>query len=109
MNESTFINTYRPECDVWLVCRITSAAVRSVLSVLSMICCVQTQQVQSLLFQQVTYLVQKMLAMYSGRNLTASFGNVTVRGEKDGKGKGEARWRRVCLSIYSITENIYYS
>jgi hypothetical protein len=31
------------------------------------------------------------------------------RGKKDGKGKGEARWPRVCLSIYSITENIYYS
>jgi hypothetical protein len=36
-------------------------------------------------------------------------GKVTVRGEKDGKSKGEARWRRVCLSMYSITENIYYS
>jgi hypothetical protein len=47
--------------------------------------------------------------MYSGRKITASLGNVTVRGEKAGKGKGEARWRRVCLSMYSITENIYYS
>jgi hypothetical protein len=46
---------------------------------------------------------------YSGRKITASLGNVTVRGEKDGKGKGEARQRRVCLSMYSITENIYYS
>jgi hypothetical protein len=36
-------------------------------------------------------------------------GNVTVRGEKDGKGKAEARRRGVCLSMYSITENIYYS
>jgi hypothetical protein len=47
--------------------------------------------------------------IYSGRKITASFGNVTVRGEKYGKSKGEARWRRVCLSLYSITENIYYS
>jgi hypothetical protein len=46
---------------------------------------------------------------YSGRKLTASFGHVTVRGEKDGKGKGGAQWRSVCLSMYSITENIYYS
>jgi hypothetical protein len=46
---------------------------------------------------------------YSGRKITASFGNVTVRGKKDGKGKGEARWPRVSLSMYSITENIYYS
>jgi hypothetical protein len=38
----------------------------------------------------------------TGRKITASFGNVTVRGEKDGKGKGEARRRRV-------SENIYYS
>jgi hypothetical protein len=30
-------------------------------------------------------------------------------GEKDGKDKGEARRRRVCLSMYSINENIYYS
>jgi hypothetical protein len=45
--------------------------------------------------------------VYSGHKITASFGNVTVRGEKDGKGKGEARWRRVCLSMRSITENIF--
>jgi hypothetical protein len=30
-------------------------------------------------------------------------------GKNDGKGKGEARRRRVCLSMHSITENIYYS
>jgi hypothetical protein len=47
--------------------------------------------------------------MHSGRKITASFGNVTVRGEKDVKGKGEARWRTVCVSMYSITENIYCS
>jgi hypothetical protein len=47
--------------------------------------------------------------LYSGRKITASFGNDTVRGEKYGKGKGEARRRRVCLSMYSIIENIYYS
>jgi hypothetical protein len=28
---------------------------------------------------------------------------------KDGKGKGGARWSTVCLSMYSITENIYCS
>jgi hypothetical protein len=48
-------------------------------------------------------------SMCSGRKITASLGNVTVRGKKDGKGKGEARRRRVCSSMYSITENIYYS
>jgi hypothetical protein len=48
-------------------------------------------------------------AVFSGRKITASLGKVTVRGEKDGKGKGEARWRRLCLSMYSISENIYYS
>jgi hypothetical protein len=48
-------------------------------------------------------------AQCSGRKITVSLGNVTVRGEKDGKGKGEARRRRVCLSMCSITENIYYS
>jgi hypothetical protein len=32
--------------------------------------------------------VNKILT-YSGRNITASLGNVTVRGEKDGKRKGE--------------------
>jgi hypothetical protein len=47
--------------------------------------------------------------LYSGRKITASFGNVTVRGEKDGRGKGEVQWRRVCLSMYSITENICYT
>jgi hypothetical protein len=47
--------------------------------------------------------------VYSGRNITESLGNVTVRGEKDGKGKGEARWPTVYLSMYSIIENIFYS
>jgi hypothetical protein len=47
--------------------------------------------------------------MYSGRKITESLGNVAVRGRKDGKGKGGARWPTVCLSMYSITENIYYS
>jgi hypothetical protein len=54
-------------------------------------------------------ILNSTIRSYSGRKITASFGNVTVRGEKYGKGKGEARWRRVCLSMYSITENIYYS
>jgi hypothetical protein len=46
---------------------------------------------------------------YSGRKITESLGNVTVRGEKGGKSKRGARWPTVCLSMYSITENIYYS
>jgi hypothetical protein len=45
---------------------------------------------------------------YSGRKTTESLGNVTVRGEKDGKGKRGALLPTVCLSMYSITENIYY-
>jgi hypothetical protein len=47
--------------------------------------------------------------LYSERKITASLGNVTVTGEKYGKGKGEARRPRVRLSMYSVTENIYYS
>jgi hypothetical protein len=43
---------------------------------------------------------------YSGRKITESLGNVTVRGGKDGKSKGGARLSTVCLSMYSITENI---
>jgi hypothetical protein len=46
---------------------------------------------------------------YSGRKITASLENVTVIGEKRWKGQGEARRPRVCLSMYSITENIYCS
>jgi hypothetical protein len=46
---------------------------------------------------------------YIGRKITASFGNVTVREEKDGKSKGGSRWPTVCLSVYSTTENIYCS
>jgi hypothetical protein len=45
---------------------------------------------------------------YSGRKIT-SLGNVTVRGRKDGKSRRRARLSTVCLSMYSITENIYYS
>jgi hypothetical protein len=47
--------------------------------------------------------------VYSGRKITASLGNVIVRGEKRWKEQGGARWPTVCLSVYSITENIYYS
>jgi hypothetical protein len=47
--------------------------------------------------------------LYSGRKITASLGNVTVRGEKDGKNKRGARLSTVCLSMYSKAENIYYS
>jgi hypothetical protein len=38
-----------------------------------------------------------------------SLENVTIRGGKYGKSKGEARRQTVCLSMYSITENIYCS
>jgi hypothetical protein len=46
---------------------------------------------------------------YSGRKITTSFGNVTVRGEKRWKGQGGSGLSTVCLSMYSITENIYCS
>jgi hypothetical protein len=46
---------------------------------------------------------------YSGRKITESLGNVTVRGEKYATGKRGARLLTVCLSMYSITENIYCS
>jgi hypothetical protein len=46
---------------------------------------------------------------YSGRKITESLGNVTVRGGKDGNSKRGARLSTVCLSMYSKTENIYYS
>jgi hypothetical protein len=46
--------------------------------------------------------------MYSGRKITASFGNVTVRGEKRWKGQGGSKMAN-SLSMYCITENIYYS
>jgi hypothetical protein len=46
---------------------------------------------------------------YKGRKVTESLGNVTVRGEKDGKSKRGARLSTVSLSMYIITENIYYS
>jgi hypothetical protein len=47
--------------------------------------------------------------LYSGRKINESLGNVTVRGGKRWKGQGGARWPTVCLSVYSITENIYYA
>jgi hypothetical protein len=46
---------------------------------------------------------------YSGHKITERLGNVTVRREKAGKSKGGERLSTVCLSMYSITENIYYS
>jgi hypothetical protein len=50
-----------------------------------------------------------LAAEYSGRKITERLGNVTVRGGKYGKSKGGAQCPTVCLSMYSITENIYYS
>jgi hypothetical protein len=46
--------------------------------------------------------------LYSGRNITESLGNVTVKGEKRLKGQGGSTMVK-SLSMYSITENIYYS
>jgi hypothetical protein len=45
---------------------------------------------------------------YSGRKITESLGNVTVRGEKRWK-EQEGSAIVKSLSMYSITENIYYS
>jgi hypothetical protein len=53
--------------------------------------------------------ISNTISWYRGRKITASLGNVTLRGEKYGKGKGGAGRPRVCLSTYSITENMYYS
>jgi hypothetical protein len=47
--------------------------------------------------------------VYARRKITESLGNVTVEGKTYGKSKGGTRWPTVCLSMYSITENIYYS
>jgi hypothetical protein len=46
--------------------------------------------------------------MYNGRKITASLGNVTVRGERRWKWQGGSAIVN-SLSMYSITENIYYS
>jgi hypothetical protein len=55
-----------------------------------------------------TTVLYAWLSIYSGRKITASFGNVTVRGEKRWKGQGGSAMAN-SLSMYSITENIYYS
>jgi hypothetical protein len=57
----------------------------------------------------VTTLRKRRVSTCSGRKITESLGNVTVRGEKDGKSKRGARLSTVCLSMYSVTENIYCS
>jgi hypothetical protein len=46
---------------------------------------------------------------YVGHKITALLETSQWEGKKDGKCKGGARRRRVCLSMYSITENIYCS
>jgi hypothetical protein len=43
---------------------------------------------------------------YSGRRTTPSLGYVTVRGEGKVERARGARRQRVCLSMYSVTENI---
>jgi hypothetical protein len=50
----------------------------------------------------------RIMQDYSGRKVTASFGNVTVRGGKRWKGQGGSTMAN-SLSVYSVTENIYYS
>jgi hypothetical protein len=55
----------------------------------------------------IAFMLISITYRYSGREITESLGNVTVRGEKHGKNKGGARWPTVSLSMYSITENIY--
>jgi hypothetical protein len=77
-----------------------------------------SQETPSLLWSQniVTVLIRAghwsllwSTSTYSGCKITENLGNVTVRGEKDRKSKGGARLSIVCLSMYIITENIYYS
>jgi hypothetical protein len=48
------------------------------------------------------------IRIYSGRKITESLRNVTVRGEKGWKEQGGSKMAKSCLSMYSITENIYY-
>jgi hypothetical protein len=45
--------------------------------------------------------------IYSGSKITPSLGHVTEEGKGRWKGQGEARWQRVCLSMYTITENMF--
>jgi hypothetical protein len=47
-------------------------------------------------------------SVYSERKITTSLGNVTVRGGKRWKGQGGSTMAK-SLSMYSITENVYYS
>jgi hypothetical protein len=46
-------------------------------------------------------------SMYSGRKITPSLGYVTKDGKERWKGQGVARQQRVCLSMYSVNENIF--
>jgi hypothetical protein len=53
---------------------------------------------------------QVVRACYSGRKITESLGNVTVRREKIWEEQGgSAMASTVCVGMYSITENFYYS
>jgi hypothetical protein len=75
-------------------------------------CCVYlTKYSQSIIRRRAALLNGNAyhLSVYSRRKITESLGNVTIRGKKDGRSKGEGRLPSVCLSMYSITENIYYS
>jgi hypothetical protein len=58
---------------------------------------------------QHAMLSQVRAIQHSGRKITESLGNVTVRGGKEGKSMEGQRCPAVCLSMYSITANIYYS
>jgi hypothetical protein len=50
-----------------------------------------------------------LIVTYSGRKITESLRNVTVRGEKRWKEKGGRTIASSLSDMYSITENIYYS
>jgi hypothetical protein len=57
----------------------------------------------------LNYVTWVAYVLYSVRKITESLGHVIVRGEKRWKEQGGERCPTVCLSMYSITENIYYS
>jgi hypothetical protein len=44
---------------------------------------------------------------YSECKTTLSFGYIIEKGKGKWKRKGKVRWQLVCLSTYTITENIF--
>jgi hypothetical protein len=68
---------------------------------------IETESTERMANQSLRREMEPTLGQYSGCKITLSLSYIIVRGKGRWKGQGGARWQLVCLSMYSVTKNIF--